>query len=82
MIKMIGWKIIGVPLLDIFWYLNGQRLIQDDRHRIIVNEAGCHALMFTSAKLDDAGTILCLAKNGSGEAAFQVTRVTSGLEQL
>jgi hypothetical protein len=58
--------------IDIFWYLNGQRLIQDDRHRIIVNEAGCHALLMTSAKMEDAGTISCLAKNGSGEAAFQV----------
>jgi len=26
----------------------------------------------TSAKMEDAGTISCLAKNGSGEAAFQV----------
>ena len=59
-------------LPDIFWYLNGQRLIQDDRHRIIVNEAGCHALLLTSARLEDAGTISCLAKNGSGESAFQV----------
>jgi hypothetical protein len=52
--------------------LNGQRLIQDERHRIIVNEAGCHALLLTSARLEDAGTISCLAKNGSGESAFQV----------
>jgi hypothetical protein len=57
---------------DIFWYLNGTRLIQDERHRIIVNESGCHAMLITSAKLEDAGTISCLAKNGSGEAAFQV----------
>ena len=60
------------PPPDIFWYLNGQRLIQDERHRIIVNEAGCHALLITSSKLEDGGIISCLAKNGSGEAAFQV----------
>ncbi len=45
---------------------------QDDRHRMIVNEMGCHAMSITNVKLEDAGVFGCLAKNGSGEAGFQV----------
>jgi len=48
-------------------------MVQDDRHRMIVNEMGCHAMLITNAKLEDAGVFGCLAKNGSGEAGFQVS---------
>jgi hypothetical protein len=39
---------------------------------MIVNEMGCHAMSITNVKLEDAGVFGCLAKNGSGEAGFQV----------
>ena len=62
----------GRPPPDIQWYLNGQRLIQDDRHKVIVNEAGSHSLLITKTILSDTGSIACVATNRSGEAAFQV----------
>ena len=68
----INCRVNGRPPPDIYWYMNGQRLVQDDRHRIIVNEQGYHALLITSAALTDNGIISCLARNSRGEAAFQV----------
>ena len=68
----INCKVSGRPQPDIQWYLNGQRLIQDDRHKVIVNEAGSHALLITKTVLTDSGSIACIASNRSGEAAFQV----------
>ena len=56
----INCRVSGRPPPDIQWYLNGQRLIQDDRHKIIVNESGCHALLLTKTVLNDSGTIACV----------------------
>ena len=68
----INCRVSGRPPPDIQWYLNGQRLIQDDRHKVIVNEAGSHSLLITKTILSDTGSIACVATNRSGEAAFQV----------
>ena len=68
----INCRVSGRPPPDIQWFLNGHRLIQDDRHKVIVNEAGYHVLLLTKTVLSDTGTIACVALNRSGEAAFQV----------
>ena len=68
----INCRVSGRPPPDIQWFLNGQRLIQDDRHKVIVNEVGSHALLITKTILSDNGSIACVASNRSGEAAFQV----------
>lgn len=72
----INCRVNGRPPPDIQWYLNGQRLAQDERHKIIVNEAGCHALLITNSVPSDAGSVACVAVNRSGEAAFQVGIIT------
>ena len=46
---------------------------QDERHKIIVNEEGCEALLITSAQLGDEGTLGCIARNRSGETSTMVT---------
>ena len=68
----IQCRVGGRPPPDIQWYLHGQRLVQDNRHKIIVNESGCHTLLITSCQLSDTGPITCLARNRSGEAMAQV----------
>ena len=54
------------------WYKGGQAVTQDDRHKIIVNEDGCEALLITSAQLGDGGSVGCIARNRSGEASAMV----------
>ena len=65
-------RVGGRPPPDIHWYLHGQRLCEDNRHKIIVNESGCHTLLIISAQLSDNGPITCVARNRSGEAMAQV----------
>ena len=69
-------RVGGRPPPDLYWYSNGSMLVQDYRHKIIVNEAGCHTLLITSANLADTGTLTCLAKSRSGEAVTQVGQLT------
>lgn len=57
---------------QVTWYINGQLVVDDATHKVLVNEAGNHSLMISKASLSDAGVITCVAKNKSGEANFQV----------
>ena len=69
----IQCRVGGRPPPDIQWYSNGQhRLVQDSRHKIIVNESGCHTLLISNAQLSDTGALTCIARNRSGEAIAQV----------
>ena len=68
----INCRVSGRPPPDIQWYSNGQRLVQDQRHKIIVNESGCHTLLISNCQLSDTGSLTCVARNRSGEAIAQV----------
>jgi hypothetical protein len=63
-------RVNGRPAPEIAWFKDGAIITQDDRHKIIVNEQGFHALLITAAQLSDTCDIGCLARNRSGEARF------------
>lgn len=79
----IGCRVAGRPPPDIQWFrlptdpsrpgpVVGQRLLQDERHSLVVNESGAHALLINKSVLSDSGVLACVAHNRSGEATFQV----------
>lgn len=72
--KMVRFdlRVSGRPFPDVSWYLNGNQLVDDATHKLLVNEGGVHALMITSTSRTDAGTYTCVARNKSGEATFTV----------
>ncbi|KAK3888336.1 hypothetical protein Pcinc_007597 [Petrolisthes cinctipes] len=61
----------GRPYPEVTWYINGQQVVDDNTHKVLVNESGNHSLMISKAALSDAGVITCVAKNKSGEATYQ-----------
>ena len=69
-------RVTGRPASEIVWYKGGQRVTQDARHKVIVNEAGCYALLVTGTLPADSGPIGCVATNRSGEASFSVAPPT------
>lgn len=48
-------------------------MVDDNTHKVLVNEAGNHSLMISKAALTDSGVITCVARNKSGEANYQVS---------
>lgn len=72
--KMVRFdlRVSGRPFPDVSWYLNGNQVVDDATHKLLVNEGGVHALMITSTSRTDAGTYTCVARNKSGEATFTV----------
>lgn len=59
--------------MQVTWYINGQQVVDDSTHKVLVNEAGNHSLMISKAALTDSGVITCVARNKSGEANYQVS---------
>ena len=57
---------------QVSWYINGLPIVNDTTHKIMVNEAGSHALMITNATQRDSGVVTCVAKNKNGQTQFQV----------
>ena len=89
----IGCRVAGRPPPDIQWFrlpppsstgsgtgsqaVVGHRLLQDERHSLVVNESGAHALLINKTVLSDSGVLACVAHNRSGEATFQVLPLIS-----
>ncbi|XP_035212215.1 LOW QUALITY PROTEIN: titin-like, partial [Stegodyphus dumicola] len=82
--KMVRFdlRVSGRPFPDVSWYLNGNQVVDDATHKLLVNEGGVHALMITSTSRTDAGTYTCVAKNKSGEASFNVNLHVIEKEQI
>ncbi|XP_022243271.1 titin-like [Limulus polyphemus] len=67
--KMIRFdcRVSGRPCPDVLWFHNEKQIVNDNTHKLLVNEGGVHSLMITAASKEDAGTYICIAKNKSGE---------------
>ncbi|KAI6199682.1 hypothetical protein M3Y96_00652800 [Aphelenchoides besseyi] len=55
----------GHPKPKVIWYVNGTQALHG--HRYLLNYDGVHYLIIKQAKISDAGTIDCIAKNTEGE---------------
>ncbi|CAG0890532.1 unnamed protein product [Cyprideis torosa] len=64
-------RVSGRPSPDVSWYCNGRQILDDQTHKILVNESGNHALMITVANREDGGQYTCIAKNKSGQAKYE-----------
>uniref|UniRef100_T1J5H7 Ig-like domain-containing protein n=1 Tax=Strigamia maritima TaxID=126957 RepID=T1J5H7_STRMM len=82
--KMVRFdcRISGRPYPEVLWYLNNKLILNDQNHKLIVNEAGNHSLMITLTNQNDAGTYTCIARNRGGEASFQVKLTVIEREQV
>lgn len=64
-------RVTGRPYPEVTWFINDRQIRDDFNHKILVNESGNHALMITNVCLSDSGVVTCVARNKSGETAFQ-----------
>lgn len=75
-------RVNGRPAPEVTWYLNNQQLKDDATHKVLVNEQGSHSLMITSVSRMDQGSIVCVAKNKSGETRFSLNLRVIEKEQI
>ncbi|XP_008830877.1 myopalladin isoform X2 [Nannospalax galili] len=63
-------KVSGLPPPELTWLLNGQPVLQDASHKMLVRETGVHSLLIDPLTQRDAGTYTCVATNKTGENSF------------
>lgn len=75
-------RVTGRPYPEVQWFINGNPVRDDTTHKILVNESGSHSLMITNVGHFDAGVVMCVARNKSGEIAVQAQLSVLEKEQV
>lgn len=70
-------KVSGTQPIDIFWMKDGQKILQDERFKMLF-EDGTNTLMLLEAAVDDSGNYECVALNKAGEARCSAEVKISG----
>ncbi|XP_061090180.1 myopalladin isoform X2 [Conger conger] len=68
----IDFKVGGLPIPDVSWYLNGQAIRPNEYHKMLVCEKGLHSFIIEVVTVDHAGVYECVAKNRAGESRFSM----------
>ncbi|XP_064185464.1 myotilin [Anguilla rostrata] len=68
----IDFKVGGLPIPDVSWYLNGQAIRPNEYHKMLVCEKGMHSFIIEVVTVDHAGVYECVAKNRAGESRFSL----------
>ncbi|XP_060050675.1 myopalladin isoform X2 [Erinaceus europaeus] len=63
-------KVSGLPPPELTWLLNGQPVLPDASHKMLVRETGVHSLLIDPLTQRDAGTYTCIATNKTGQNSF------------
>ncbi|XP_003783665.1 myopalladin isoform X1 [Otolemur garnettii] len=65
-------KVSGLPPPELTWLLNGQPVLPDASHKMLVRETGIHSLLIDPLTQRDAGTYTCVATNKTGQNSFSL----------
>ncbi|XP_041117143.1 myopalladin-like isoform X2 [Polyodon spathula] len=63
-------KVSGLPTPDLLWLVNGESVLPDNTHKMLVRENGVHSLLIDPLMQSDAGTYTCIATNKAGQNSF------------
>lgn len=82
--KMVRFdcRVNGKPYPDVFWFINGKQVHDDNSHKILVNESGSHSLLITNVSRFDCGVVQCIARNKAGEIGIQANLNVTEKEQI
>ncbi|XP_037351812.1 myopalladin [Talpa occidentalis] len=65
-------KVSGLPPPELTWLLNGQPVLPDTSHKMLIRETGVHSLLIDPLTQRDAGTYTCVATNKTGQNSFSL----------
>ncbi|KAL0963720.1 hypothetical protein UPYG_G00309990 [Umbra pygmaea] len=75
-------KVVGRPMPDTFWFHNGQQVVNDYTHKIVVKEDGTLSLIVVPAMPHDSGEWTVVAQNRAGRASVTMTLTVDAKENL
>uniref|UniRef100_A0A8C3S6N2 Ig-like domain-containing protein n=1 Tax=Chelydra serpentina TaxID=8475 RepID=A0A8C3S6N2_CHESE len=66
-------KVVGRPMPETYWFHNGQQVVNDYTHKIVVKEDGTQSMIIVHASPDDSGEWTVIAQNRAGKATISMT---------
>ncbi|XP_074856881.1 titin isoform X4 [Carettochelys insculpta] len=75
-------KVVGRPMPETYWFHNGQQVVNDYAHKIVVKEDGTQSMIIVHARPDDSGEWTVVAQNRAGKATVSVTLTVEAQEHL
>ncbi|NXB05638.1 TITIN protein, partial [Cnemophilus loriae] len=75
-------KVVGRPMPETYWFHNGQQVINDYTHKIVIKEDGTQSLIIVPAMPEDSGEWAVIAQNRAGKASVSVTLTVEAKEDL
>ncbi|XP_051566259.1 titin-like [Myxocyprinus asiaticus] len=75
-------KVVGRPMPDTYWFHNGQQVVNDYTHKIVVKEDGTESMIVVPAMPQDSGEWIVVAQNRAGKTTVSVTLTVEAKENL
>ncbi|XP_072320492.1 titin-like [Eucyclogobius newberryi] len=75
-------KVVGRPMPETYWFHNGQQVVSDYTHKIVVKEDGTQSLIIVPATPQDSGEWTVVAQNRAGRNSLSVTLTVDVKETL
>ncbi|XP_052038730.1 titin isoform X6 [Apodemus sylvaticus] len=73
-------KVVGRPMPETFWFHNGQQIVNDYTHKIVIKEDGTQSLIIVPASPSDSGEWTVVAQNRAGKSTISVTLTVEAVE--
>ncbi|KAM7407986.1 hypothetical protein PAMA_003631 [Pampus argenteus] len=75
-------KVVGRPMPDTYWFHNGQEVVNDYTHKIVIKEDGTQSLIIVPAMPQDSGEWTVVAQNRAGRTSVSVTLTVDARESM
>ncbi|XP_004634770.1 titin isoform X12 [Octodon degus] len=73
-------KVVGRPMPETFWFHDGQQIVNDYTHKVVVKEDGTQSLIIVPATPSDSGEWTVVAQNRAGKSSISVTLTVEAAE--
>ncbi|XP_069876144.1 titin-like [Dipodomys merriami] len=73
-------KVVGRPMPETFWFHNGQQIVNDYTHKVVIKEDGTQSLIIVPATPSDTGEWTVVAQNRAGKSSISVTLTVEAAE--
>ncbi|OCT63665.1 hypothetical protein XELAEV_18044764mg [Xenopus laevis] len=75
-------KVVGRPMPETFWFHNGQQIVNDYTHKIVIKEDGTQSLIIVPAMPTDSGEWTVIAQNRAGKTSVSMTLTVEAKEHI
>nr|KAF6450512.1 hypothetical protein HJG59_008385 [Molossus molossus] len=73
-------KVVGRPMPETLWFHNGQQVINDYTHKVVIKEDGTQSLIIVPTAPSDSGEWTVVAQNRAGKSSISVTLTVEAVE--